>query len=637
MPLTVRGAPADDERLPGYLLRLAGLNCYSDPSLICSDLKLFTSARPMSHHELGPLASNLGIPPATIHELAYSTSMDGLVQFAGTQLRTVELQWLKAKVCPNCLDERAVAPAVWDLRLWVTCPRHGCEMLSTCQACKRPITWLRSDVAVCRCGAALHDQHSPLAGAVHRDYAYLLAKSAGYTSPAQEGPMFEMLGHLSLPELLGFTTTARSLGIKPMEAKAGTSIHIDMRREAIEHLAVVVEQWPDSAIADLKRRVEGQPYPVIVKLFRRPFTKLMNASNEGTFRFITDAIRSYGQTELARVKPMSGDLDELYNADNGFTPLPRAAARIGVKRSVLKEGIDSGRVPGKAVFIGKRTRWFVTTAWVEATSPFPARVAKRNDDSDLITLPEACSFLGLSHRKQVLRLAWIELLFLERRGAKRQYVSKNSIYELLRLLEGRTVEPSAGLSISARISAPVTIGFADTVCAILRGDFPVFRVFPRKIGLGALATWTSLGWKSLESEEISGSEEWRKYGFHPPAAESEHLFWLSDKQQQSLKFAPTKRWPTGGYVRTISAVTYVLRTRIPWEDLPPQYGLGEAVRRALVKLARRGELDTILASLIDPRSVSTQWRITREDLEANETTRRMIAEGSIQLASWMDG
>lgn len=52
-----------------------------------------------------------------------------------------QLQYGSIRFCPACLRESGFHAVLWTLPLVEACPRHHCELLSTCTACDRPLSW----------------------------------------------------------------------------------------------------------------------------------------------------------------------------------------------------------------------------------------------------------------------------------------------------------------------------------------------------------------------------------------------------------------------------------------------------------------------------------------------------------------
>ncbi|MGM9516957.1 TniQ family protein [Roseateles sp. DB2] len=55
------------------------------------------------------------------------------------------------KLCPQCLRADGYASLTWLIRAVPACRRHGYSMTRQCGHCRRPISWNRPGIDVCRC------------------------------------------------------------------------------------------------------------------------------------------------------------------------------------------------------------------------------------------------------------------------------------------------------------------------------------------------------------------------------------------------------------------------------------------------------------------------------------------------------
>lgn len=144
--LPVRSAPADDEAPRGWLLRLAELNGLSSPRLI--------TARGRGHGFLEHLPECLGSEPRLNdghRDESFSRS-----SFRYGQEIPLRLMRVSPVVCPECIRQRPVARAEWDLLPWTACPTHCCVMIGSC-SCGTLLRWDRAGVSRCSDGRCARD------------------------------------------------------------------------------------------------------------------------------------------------------------------------------------------------------------------------------------------------------------------------------------------------------------------------------------------------------------------------------------------------------------------------------------------------------------------------------------------------
>jgi TniQ len=151
--LVVRGTPRIGESLRGFVLRIAEANGYRG---------------------IAPLLQLARLPPTFVSRTSPLQNLaelfDGLVDVDDLRTRShwpaieraflqnaaispVDLNLAHPKICPMCLKESGFARLVWDLRVVITCWRHGCYLLDHCSVCRRRLTWGRKALTACTCGA----------------------------------------------------------------------------------------------------------------------------------------------------------------------------------------------------------------------------------------------------------------------------------------------------------------------------------------------------------------------------------------------------------------------------------------------------------------------------------------------------
>jgi hypothetical protein len=64
-----------------------------------------------------------------------------------------QLDFKNPKVCGHCLLQFGIAKSLWDIDSVTVCPLHRCLLSTSCFECSRTISWSRSSLQFCRCGA----------------------------------------------------------------------------------------------------------------------------------------------------------------------------------------------------------------------------------------------------------------------------------------------------------------------------------------------------------------------------------------------------------------------------------------------------------------------------------------------------
>lgn len=125
MRLLIKTAPHIDEALPGYALRLCGLNDYNHPKWLMNQpstaiynwISSLTFASRIS--ELAETSLDL------VKHHTYLLDEQRFNRILGHRISPVFISLRTAKICPQCLTERISAPFYWDVFFTVRAPFTG--------------------------------------------------------------------------------------------------------------------------------------------------------------------------------------------------------------------------------------------------------------------------------------------------------------------------------------------------------------------------------------------------------------------------------------------------------------------------------------------------------------------------------
>jgi hypothetical protein len=229
----------------------------------------------------------------------------GMFKYIGSQLtKECFLTHYYPRVCPQCLAEHGIAMAIWDLTLFVACPKHACLLIDTCPACATRISWKRSKIAICRCGFRLADAPAPPANDFELAFAHSLwyqfdlemvpntnygkwstyfRRFAGMSFDAQLKAVW-FLGRL----LPSSTTLTKGHG----RAKLGLTDSIQILRSAGD----ILSDWPKSldtlALAALSNAPMRKGPKRIATLLGPTYRFLIEELDGQEFKFISNAFES---------------------------------------------------------------------------------------------------------------------------------------------------------------------------------------------------------------------------------------------------------------------------------------------------------------------------------------------------------
>jgi len=156
--LLFRVDPLPLESPRGYLSRVAQEHGYHGPLAIAQIAGLQRTSLERNE-DAEQIAYVLRLEPGEWQAMCYRPIRgDGRYRqrsFCGERITADDLNYERTRVCPDCLKDRPIWWAVWDLGLVTACPWHRCNLIDRCPACGRWLRWRRPAVHRCRCGMDL--------------------------------------------------------------------------------------------------------------------------------------------------------------------------------------------------------------------------------------------------------------------------------------------------------------------------------------------------------------------------------------------------------------------------------------------------------------------------------------------------
>jgi hypothetical protein len=138
-----------------WVLRVATANLVS-MSWLRSRLTVL-QPRPFNAADSLKLAAVLAADPSELRaRLPVHGRVDGIpaiLYFGQTTLAAPCLRFRRPQICTTCLHCLGYCPGAWDYSCHAVCPIHHVPMIDQCVSCKRPLTWDRPSIDVCKCGA----------------------------------------------------------------------------------------------------------------------------------------------------------------------------------------------------------------------------------------------------------------------------------------------------------------------------------------------------------------------------------------------------------------------------------------------------------------------------------------------------
>jgi hypothetical protein len=258
----------DPEGYLGYLRRLTDENNYAGIGTILSALGTKHLARGglfSSFEQVSRLAELTGQAASLLLSIAHPAAGRGrngteLVLFRGNAIPKHSINTVGVKVCPECLAQGTpYRRAVWDLKLFMVCPVHGCWLIWRCPACHRSLSWTNTRVVGCACDRRIDLRRAPRRSctATVADLSYILAELALNRVPRECGKMPQELADMRLGDLLSVIARVGGLASTGQFRSHYATCGGDRAASIVRAAASVLADWPERFVELIKDRSEA--------------------------------------------------------------------------------------------------------------------------------------------------------------------------------------------------------------------------------------------------------------------------------------------------------------------------------------------------------------------------------------------
>src|SRR5258708_17732668 len=292
--LVVRATPRTGESLRGFVLRIAQANGYCGiaPLLQLARLPPTFASRTSTLQNLAELFDGL-VDVDDLHAGSHWSSIERGSRYQNATISPVDINLAHPKVCPMCLKETGFARLVWELRVAITCWRHGCSLLDQCSVCGRRLTWGRKALSACTCGADLMIQRTEDAPMLVLEFSRRLEtmlESGNVGLDLWTKPIRTVNALCRLVWLFGINSSETSRG----QAWAISKPTLVQAAEIVERGIGVVMGWPGSIEQPTNAiGVAGSLQQQTQLRLNRALSRMRSAFDGEQFEGIFDAIRNH--------------------------------------------------------------------------------------------------------------------------------------------------------------------------------------------------------------------------------------------------------------------------------------------------------------------------------------------------------
>ena len=394
-PLLVRHPlPFPTESLVGYVLRLSQENGYSSPWSVYQMAGLQQNQVRSSGFKFERLAKITGRPASVLNKIAFSASSDHprWSRLLGHDLVPTDLNLIRPKLCPQCIDEKGFIEAHWHLELMVACPVHHLLLASCCPKCGKRLRWFRPALLECECGGDLLKCDLPSIPQAEARLLDVIRRKILSQSKSEENPTSLPLDELMTINLRSLLALIRTVGKHRMIANNCTEWNNP--RRIVTAAAQVMSDWPNNFIAllnDLGERLPSNVGGGVGKQFAGIYCALFKSKairpREDT-NFLRVAFLGFARNHWGRGYVDHKLMREARETVPGrFLTQTEFAAQIGVRQITAARMLKKCTVPSIRIKSGSVEKILVDVN---------AGVVLRTSSGAIYRSREAAKCLGLS-------------------------------------------------------------------------------------------------------------------------------------------------------------------------------------------------------------------------------------------------
>lgn len=262
------------------------------------------------------------------------------------------------RFCPSCLADEPFWRVEWELLYHDACPKHGVWLIDQCSSCGRDISWSRTSLIRCQCGADLRAEKSSPCPPSVCDLSEILKNKIN--TPLSEVPCPAPFTKTNVEETqriiryLG-TYMDESSGKNPLKVQQAGLMS---RSWALTSLAAEIsKKWPTALQASLdKLQSKGaeRNKPTLNKVFGSAYHYLYKALKGAAFEEVRTAFEIWLSTSWqAGLAKRNKRLTKSIVENASWIPANLACEILGISHQRLAYLIREGVIEGETYITDK--------------------------------------------------------------------------------------------------------------------------------------------------------------------------------------------------------------------------------------------------------------------------------------------
>lgn len=406
--LLFRVEPLPLESPRGYLSRVAHEHGYPGP-LAIAQIASLERTNLERNEDAERIAHVLRLEPEEWRAMCYRGVRDNgryfLRSFCGHSITADALNYGRTRVCPDCLRDRLVWWAVWDLGLVSACSKHRCYLIDQCPACGRRLRWRRPSMCRCCCGVDLRTVHAEPAPRDLLAIQALIYQASGVTltEHAQEdlraACLAPELEHLELGSLLRMVVFAGSIGdegwLRPKQ-RPFAATNLSGAKKISREAAALFSEWPRPFHEVLRRMLPAAEDPSKLnfsRIYGNFYRHLFRVLSAGEAAFLREEFEHFVVAEWkGLIRGNHRYFSPSVHAQSHWVCAHDAEKLARTSSNRIMDLVRAGQIDG--VFVKVSTR---TECWVKRESLSRWIASRDSELARYMLRPEVEQALGIKN------------------------------------------------------------------------------------------------------------------------------------------------------------------------------------------------------------------------------------------------